>query len=150
MLRPGRNDVTPGMIPEEIMMRRSILLSTLPLLALAGCADLPFMQPSRNYVVFFQPNSTALSAPGLTVITKAATAAMNHPIDPVTITGAADTVGSTPDNVKLADARAGVVAAQIIADGVAATRVSAHGRGEVGSPPASEQASRTATIMIGH
>jgi|UPI00068E5798 outer membrane protein OmpA-like peptidoglycan-associated protein len=138
------------MNPQEIFMRRSIVLSALPLLALAGCANLPFMHPDRSYVIFFQPNSAAVRAPGLSVITKAAKVAADYPLSPVTVSGAADTVGSTPDNIKLSNARASAVATQLIADGVPATRVSTQGLGAVGSPPASQQASRTATITIGH
>ncbi len=131
-------------------MHRSILLSALPLLALGGCANLPFMQQPRNYVIFFQPDSAALRTPGLTVIAKAAKAAADNPTAPITVTGAADTVGSTSDNIKLSDTRATVVASQLNAEGVSASRITAQGLGPVGSPPASQQASRTATIMIGH
>lgn len=132
-------------------MRRStwLAVAAISLLGLSGCADLPFLHGRPRFVVFFQPNSAALRAPGRAVIANAARAAANHPLAPVTVVGAADTKGSTPDNIRLSNARAAAVAAQLIADGVASTRIAVEGLGPVGSPPASEQASRTATITIG-
>ena len=126
-----------------------LALVAIPVLGLSGCADLPFLHSQSRYVVFFQPNSAALRAPGRTVIAHAAHAAANNPRAPVTVVGAADSLGNTPDNIKLSNARAAAVAAQLIADGVSSTRVAAEGLGPVGSPPVSEQASRTATITIG-
>lgn len=129
-------------------MRRSLLIA-LPMLGLAGCAYVPFLHTRHNYVVFFQPNSATLQSPAIAAIAKAAEAAKTVPGLPVTVTGAADTDGTTPDNIRLSNARATTVAAQLGADGVAGERITARGIGAVGSPPGSEQASRTATIHIG-
>lgn len=130
------------------MLRLGLLLAV-PVVGLAGCADLPFMRPARSYVVFFQTGSAALRAPGLAVIAKAARVAANDADAPVTVTGAADIDGNTPDNVRLSNARAASVAAQLLADGVASSRIGVQGLGPMDSPPASEQASRTATIDVG-
>lgn len=130
-------------------MRRSIApLVAASALFLSGCAYIPFLHP-HHYVVFFQPNSTVLDKPGIAVIESAAHAAATVPLITVHVYGAADTAGTTPQNVKLAEARAAVVAEQLIADGVPSGRIAAEGLGEVGSPPSSSQASRTATIKIG-
>jgi outer membrane protein OmpA-like peptidoglycan-associated protein len=127
-------------------MRRLLCLALL--FGLAGCAGLPFFGHPR-YVVFFKPNSSSLDQPAQTVVASAARAAKNNPLMKITVTGAADTDGNTPDNIRLSDARASAVATALIADGVAAGRVRAEGLGEVGSPPASEQASRRAIIHFG-
>jgi outer membrane protein OmpA-like peptidoglycan-associated protein len=127
-------------------MRRILCLGLL--IGLAGCAGLPFFGHPR-YVVFFRPNSSALDQPAETVIAGAARAARNNPLTTITVTGAADTDGNTPDNIRLSEARAGVVAAALVADGVPTARIHAEGLGEVGSPPASEQASRRAIIHFG-
>lgn len=135
-------------------MYRPNLLSAAACLAvagigLAGCADLPFMHPQPSYVVFFAPFKTNLNPPGIAVVAQAAHKAKIDLLSPVTVTGAADTVGNTPDNVALSNQRAAAVAAQLVADGVAPARITTEGIGPIGSPPDSKQASRTATIVIG-
>jgi hypothetical protein len=118
-------------------------------IGLAGCAELPFMHPQRAYIVFFAPFKTNLNPPGIAVVAQAAHEAKIDLLSPVTITGAADTVGSTPANIALSNERAAAVAAQLVADGIAPARITTRGIGPVGSPPDSKQAARTATITIG-
>ena len=127
-------------------MRRILCLGVL--LVLAGCAGLPIFGHPR-YVVFFQPRSAALDRPAQQVVAAAAKTARGNPLARLTVTGAADTVGTTPDNIRLSQERASAVAAALVADGVPPGRVSAKGIGEVGSLPASQQAARRAIIHFG-
>ncbi len=127
-------------------MRRILCFALL--IGLAGCAGLPFFGHPR-YVVFFTTNSAALDQPAQMVVASAAHAALNNPLTKLTVTGAADTDGSTPDNVRLSEARASGVAQALVADGVPAGRVRAEGLGEIPAGAASEQASRRAIIHFG-
>lgn len=127
-------------------MRRFLCLGLL--LGLAGCAGLPFFGHPR-YVVYFKSGSATLDKPAEAVVAGAARAAKNNPLEALTVVGAADTDGSTPANIALSQARASAVAAALVADGVPPARVSAKGIGPVGTPPATEQAARSAIIHFG-
>jgi outer membrane protein OmpA-like peptidoglycan-associated protein len=127
-------------------MRRIFCIGLL--IGLAGCAGLPIFGHSR-YVVFFKTGSATLDQPAQAVVAAAARTANAYPLTAVTVVGAADTDGTSPANVRLSEARASAVAAALVADGVTAARVHAEGLGEVGSLPASEQASRRAIIHFG-
>jgi outer membrane protein OmpA-like peptidoglycan-associated protein len=121
-------------------------------LAVGGCALNPFAGPpvpmTPDTPVFFQPLSTALDQPALTTIQQAAKAAGELPDDMVTVVGSADNTGSAQTNNALSTARANAVAAQLIADGVAPSRVHAFGAGAAGAPGDMAQAARRATIRI--
>ncbi len=131
-------------------MRGIIVFGTV--LALGGCALNPFAGPpvpmTPDTPIFFQPLSTALDQPALDTIAQAAKAADELPDDKVIVIGAADTAGTTQDNAALSKARAQAVAAQLEADGVAASRVHAFGVGETGAPGNTAQAARRVTIRI--
>jgi outer membrane protein OmpA-like peptidoglycan-associated protein len=122
------------------------------ILALGGCALNPFAGPpvpmTPDTPVFFQPLSTALDQPAQDTIAEAAKAADELPNNNITVIGAADSVGTTQANVALSKARAKAVAAQLEADGVAASRIRAVGVGETGAPGNTTQAARRVLIRI--
>jgi len=123
------------------------------ILALCGCAQLnPFSGPpvpmTPDTPVFFQPYSTTLDQPALATIAQAAKAADELPDDKVTVIGSADKVGTTQANAALSTARAQAVAAQLVADGVAAGRVHAFGAGATGVTGSMAQAARRVMIRI--
>ncbi len=101
--------------------------------------------------VFFQPFSAALDQPALTIIAAAAKAANAEPDAPITVTGAADSVGGSKANELLSETRAQVVADALVSDGVAQSRITVTGIGEATTPTtgAAAQFSRRALIQIG-
>ncbi len=115
---------------------------------------LPFGGPppatSPDTPVFFQPFSTSLDAAAISAIASAAAAANQAPDAPVTVVGAADSIGSTDANKALSHQRAEVVAAQLEADGVPAARIHAYGIGEAGAPGNEAQVNRRVLIRIGN
>jgi OOP family OmpA-OmpF porin len=119
----------------------------------AGCAYLPLGGPPASTApatpVFFQPLSAQLDPDALSAIASAAAAANQAPDAPVTVTGAADKVGTSDANKLLSRQRAAAVAAQLESDGVASTRIHAYGIGEAGLPGNEAQANRRALIRIG-
>lgn len=134
-------------------MRKILYISLL--LGVAGCSYLPpylggpQVATAPETPVFFQPFSAALDASALTAIAAAAAAAQQQPAADVTVTGAADTVGSTQANMVLSKARAQAVAGQLVADGVTMSRIHAYGIGETGRPDNKAQANRRVLISIG-
>jgi hypothetical protein len=128
------------------LMVFAIVLST------AGCATLggaPPVPPEPATPVFFQPFSAALDGPALATITAAAKVANNEPGAPVTVTGAADPVGSARANLYLSKTRAQVVADQLEADGVDPSRIRIQAIGETTGPTGAAQGGRRALIQIG-
>lgn len=125
------------------------------LAGLAGCAanaapkgPLPPAVP-----VFFQPWSAALDNNALNAIAQAAQGAKAMPSADVLVTGAADSTGSAQANRYLSETRAQVVADQLAADGVEASRIKVQGVGVVptagvpnGSPA---QFARRVLIQVG-
>jgi outer membrane protein OmpA-like peptidoglycan-associated protein len=138
-------------------MRKILLFSLLScVLPLAGCAtianiDSPApMTPATP--VFFQPFSAALDNSALTTIAAVAKAANAEPGARVTVTGAADTVGSAKANKYLSETRAQVVADALESYGVADSRIRVRSVGAVASPNGpgvAAQYSRRALITIG-
>jgi OOP family OmpA-OmpF porin len=116
----------------------------------AGCTMMASSAPPPpDTVVFFQPQTAVLDAPALHIIASAAATAQTEPDAPITITGAADTVGALKDNEKLSIERAQAVANTLEADGVAASRITVRGVGEMSSPAPGMQFSRRVMIHIG-
>lgn len=134
-------------------MKKILIISALA--ALGGCASMeaPPGPPLPATPVFFQPFSAALDEPALNAIANAAKAANAQPDAPVTVIGAADSVGSVLANKYLSETRAQVVADQLAADGVAQDRLHIQARGIIypsntatGTPV---QAARRVLIEIG-
>lgn len=135
-------------------MKKLLILSVLA--GLAGCAELegPVGPPPPATPVFFQPFSAALDQPALTTIATIAKAANEQPDAPVTVIGAADSVGDPQANLYLSKTRAQVVADQLVADGVDRARLRIHARGEIRptseAPGGPVQAARRVLVEIGH
>ncbi len=112
-------------------MRR--VLSGCCLLALTGCAQ---QAPDRMYPVFFTPFSTQLDESASRIVDNAAGVSKRFPKAAVEVIGYADPAGAPADNVKLSQARADVVTAALIKDGVPGSLVVTKAGG---TPPGSQQ-----------
>ena len=134
-------------------MKKLLILGILT--GLGGCASMeaPPGPPPPATPVFFQPFSAALDQSALETIATAAKAANATPEAPVTVIGAADSVGSVLANKYLSETRAQVVADQLAADGVAQDRLRIHARGIIqpkfDAPGTPVQAARRVLIEIG-
>ncbi len=121
-------------------MRKILMFSLLA--ALTGCAGMmqsadqspPPIPTTPDTPVFFQQWSARLDDAALTTIATAAAAANKLPNAPIIVSGAADTVGSQTANADLSLTRAQVVADQLVADGVAKSRITTKAVGEVAAP----------------
>jgi outer membrane protein OmpA-like peptidoglycan-associated protein len=134
-------------------MRKVLMLGLLG--GLAGCAALDNTPPTPSTPatpVFFQEWSSALDSSALTAIAQAAKVANAEPGAKVIVTGAADTLGSAQANKYLSETRAQVVADQLVADGVEASRIKTKSIGETEAPGVTSgmpaQFSRRVTIAI--
>ncbi len=104
-------------------MRRQIVLGSL--LALAGCMPAALTssgQPLR-YPLYFQELSARLDEPGKQVVKTAAVYAQSHPTADVAVVGFADPEGSKQANIDISRTRSQVVADELVANGVAASRI---------------------------
>jgi outer membrane protein OmpA-like peptidoglycan-associated protein len=116
-------------------MRRSAAVLAFALLGLGGCAETSnyvarqYYPAQPKYVIFYSPWSSALDEKGLSVVAGAAQLAMQEPDSTVQVVGFASTVGPDDANQSLSEARAQAVEAQLIADGVDASRVTSMARG---------------------
>jgi len=111
---------------------------------LSGCTLFAPSEPP--YMVYFQERSTELDAPARRLIALAAKRASDQATAPVNVIGYTDSAGSQTADVKLAQQRAQTVADALAANGVAANRVVAEGRGQTGDDPGI--ASRRVEIII--
>jgi outer membrane protein OmpA-like peptidoglycan-associated protein len=133
-------------------MKKLLILGILT--GLGGCAffEAPPGPPPPATPVFFQPFSAALDQAALNAIATAARAANAQPDAPVTVIGAADSVGSVKANKYLSETRAQVVADQLVADGVAQSRLRIRARGSIQptleTPGTPVQAARRVLIEI--
>ena len=101
-------------------MRR--LLVPALLLAVAGCSV--FREPRPTYVVFFDQGSTALDDPARSAVADAARAANAVPSQTVTISSYVPATGSADaTETARAQARAELIATQLVTDGVRADRL---------------------------
>jgi len=122
---------------------------------LGGCAALLTPPPPAPAIpatpIFFQSFSANLDAPALTAIAAAARQAQADPAAPITVVGAADTIGSAKANRLLSETRAQVVADALESDGIPAARIRTQGLGETTTPGSTlpTQFSRRALIRIG-
>ncbi len=123
-------------------MRYALFASLL--LSLSACS---LFGPSRpHYVVFFQERSAQLDAPARRVIAQAAARANAEPAASVEVSGYTDSFGSPQADVLLSQQRAQVVAAALVANGVAANRLVRKGEGQTDVNPG--VASRRVVIRI--
>jgi OmpA-OmpF porin, OOP family len=109
------------------MIRRIVMAGLL--LALGGCA---LVQPSgQRYVVFFQEWSADLDETARGSVSAAAHRALDYPMQPVVVSGFADTDGSPQANKDLSRVRAQVVSDALVASGVPAARIQRRAVGSV-------------------
>jgi outer membrane protein OmpA-like peptidoglycan-associated protein len=112
-------------------MRRRAAILVVMLAGLTGCAYVSkqYHPAMPTFLVFFSPWSSTLDAGGAQTTSTAAAAALKDPDATVQVVGFASTIGSDAANQTLAQQRAAAVEAQLIADGVDASRVTAMSRG---------------------
>jgi OOP family OmpA-OmpF porin len=116
-------------------MRRRAALLVLALVGLSGCAEVSgfvsrqYYPAQPKFVVFYSPFSSTLDENGLAVTSGAAQLALKEPTSTVQVVGFASTVGTDDANQSLSQDRAQAVEAQLIADGVDASRVTSMARG---------------------
>jgi outer membrane protein OmpA-like peptidoglycan-associated protein len=127
-------------------MKKILMISLLG--SLAGCVSSPPAPAGPATPVFFQSFSSALDESALTAITAAAKAASQQPNAQVTVTGAADSVGSVLANKYLSETRAQVVADALVSDGVSADRIHIHGVGIASAPGAAGTPAQSARRVL--
>lgn len=88
--------------------------------------------PTKDWMVFFDLNSTTLNSEAQATVTEAAGVAKSFPSAKVTVTGFTDTTGSVAYNQALSMRRANAVKDALIGSGVPAQSVSIVGEGEQG------------------
>jgi hypothetical protein len=138
-----------------LKMRKSMVLGLAGLSLLGGCASMEQRMgwaappPPPDTVVFFKPQTAVLDQPALAIISNAAAKAQAAPSEPITVIGAADSIGAAADNEKLSIARAQAVANTLEADGVAASRITVSGVGETAAPAPGHQFARRVLIHMG-
>ena len=131
-------------------MKKFLTISLL--CGLAGCVVSPPASTSPATPVFFQSFSAVLDESALAAIASAAKAANQQPDARVTVTGAADSVGSIQANKYLSETRAQVVADALVSDGVSADRIHIRGVGIASAPGAAgapAQSARRVLVQIG-
>ena len=121
-------------------MRATPLVLVLSILSACGLFGGP------RYVVFFNERSAQLDSPAQRVIAQVAARAKDNPSAKVEVAGYTDSAGSPPADVLLSKQRAEAVADALEANGVAASRLVLHGRGQTGGNPGVE--SRRVEISI--
>jgi outer membrane protein OmpA-like peptidoglycan-associated protein len=116
-------------------MRRRAALLAFALVGLSGCTEVSqfvsrqYYPAQPKYVIFYSPWSSTLDQNGLSVVAGAADLALKQPDSTVQVVGFASTVGTDDANQAISEARAQAVEAQLIADGVDASRVTSMARG---------------------
>jgi outer membrane protein OmpA-like peptidoglycan-associated protein len=88
--------------------------------------------PPKDWMVFFDMNSTAINPDAAATITEASNVAKSMPGAKVTVTGYTDTTGPVAYNEALSMRRANAVKDGLIANGVAAQSINIVGSGEQG------------------
>ena len=125
-------------------MQRVIILAVLCL----SLAVTPALAATQTYVVFFQSWSAAFDQLALKVLLHAAAAAKTDPSAAITVTSAADTIGSHQANIYLSETRAQVVTDALTTAGISPSRIHQVALGATGTPDTSEQFERRVVITI--
>ncbi len=86
--------------------------------------------PERNFVLYFDTNSSTLSPAARDVVQQSAAAAKQISAARIYVTGHTDTVGKSQYNLRLSDRRAAAVRAALINQGIPANQIDATGVGE--------------------
>ncbi|RYF95255.1 MAG: OmpA family protein [Caulobacteraceae bacterium] len=138
------------------MMFRNLLILGVAAVALAACKTTPKTEVARftpcedvSVAIYFEPASAAISSEGRAVLRGAAGQAKGCTVDRVDVTGLADAVGSTEDNMKLSEKRAATVTKTLNGFGLKDVRVSAAGdTGAVTSSGAAAPLRRRAEVIL--
>lgn len=93
-------------------------------------APVPPVQPSREYMVFFDFNSTDITPQSAQIITDAASSAKSTSTIRLEVTGHTDTSGSPTYNERLSKRRADAVKAELIRRGIPENQIVIAWRGE--------------------
>ena len=88
--------------------------------------------PTKEWMVFFDTNSTAMSQQSSMTVTEAANVAKSMPNARVAVTGFTDTEGSPAYNQALSQRRATAVKNALVSNGIPAQSVTITGSGETG------------------
>jgi outer membrane protein OmpA-like peptidoglycan-associated protein len=88
--------------------------------------------PTKEWMVFFDTNSTAMSQQSSMTVTEAANVAKSMAGSKVAVTGFTDTDGSPAYNMELSRRRANAVKNALVSNGVPAQAVTITGSGEGG------------------
>ncbi len=95
-----------------------------------GTAEVPAQASSRSFMVFFDWNSSAITAEATAIIQDAAQSAMTLGTSRIELTGHADRSGSTGYNQSLSLRRAEAVKAQLVSLGLDPSEIATVGKGE--------------------
>jgi outer membrane protein OmpA-like peptidoglycan-associated protein len=90
----------------------------------------PAPAPAKTYLVFFDWDKADLTPRATTIIAQAATDSKTQSVTTIAVNGYTDTSGTTVYNQGLSVRRAKAVAAQLVADGVPVSEITAQGFGD--------------------
>lgn len=119
---------TQGALCAALLLLASGCAETVPAPVVATPAPAPATaapapNPSRALPIFFEAWSALLEEPAKLALKEAAERAKQNPRLPILVVGFADPRGSREANITLSRLRARVVADELIANGVAASRI---------------------------
>ena len=131
-------------------MKKAFIISVL--VGLSGCAMQGPASTPPSTPVFFKPDSAALDQAAQKTIELLAQAAAAKPNAAVTVVGTTEDKGDTGYTNALSEQRAQAVAAQLVADGVAKSRLHVYGTGAVDQAHGlnKSQGARRVLISIGN
>ncbi|MDE2228785.1 MAG: OmpA family protein [Alphaproteobacteria bacterium] len=119
----------------------------------AACGAMPVAYGSSSYTVYFEFNKADLTADARKIVNQAAATA-KHGTARIVVDGYTDLAGTAQYNLGLSQRRAAAVRAALVADGIAARRITIHGYGKthpaVPTPDGvREPRNRRAVVLIG-
>jgi outer membrane protein OmpA-like peptidoglycan-associated protein len=136
-------------------MFKNLFFAIIAAVALGACEKAPPPPPVApvSYMVFFELGSTKISDQSQNTVAQAAQVFKSKANARISVTGYADTIGSTAVNVQISTARAKKVADDLMALGVPAAAITTRGAGDEGllvptGPQTVEPRNRRAVIVI--
>jgi outer membrane protein OmpA-like peptidoglycan-associated protein len=90
----------------------------------------PAPAPAKTYLVFFDWDKADITPKAASIIAQAAADSKTESVTTIAVNGYTDTSGTPVYNQGLSERRAKAVAAQLVADGVAASEITARGFGD--------------------
>ncbi len=122
--------VEENLQPDDIEACRSGFMKSLDQLEAANARAVGAPVESVDFLTFFNLGSAKLTAEAQQVVDQAVSAAKTGSDQPILITGFTDTTGTPAYNLRLSKQRAQAVADAMIAQGIAANRITTKGVGE--------------------